>query len=46
MYNYIFYNKGLPVTIVIRAENKKQALIILKEFGNISEWSFEERTKN
>jgi hypothetical protein len=46
MYQYIYNHNGLPCSIVINADNKKDADSILKEFGKLSEWTFQERVKN
>jgi len=45
MYQYIYNHRGLPVSLVINADNRKEANEILKEF-NLKEWTFSERVKS
>ena len=47
MYQFIYYSKSLPASIVITAQNKREADKVLKEFGDdvFQEFIFEEKIK-
>lgn len=46
MYRYIYYHEILPCSMIIIADNKKEANEVLKEFESYGEWIFQEREKN
>lgn len=46
MYNYIYNNRFYPASIIITADNKREANQILKEMECFRDFTFVERTKN